>query len=111
MKTTRVWGYTCNLHDVNSASDMHEYGIFSGNVGPKNVGSENKGSENVGPENMGPENVGLENVGPENKVKVVGRWKWWKMWLPDVTNWVGESQCVAYDISNYVVTKRNNKIS
>ena len=69
-------GTELHLHDVVSASDMYWYAIYSGNTAPDNI------------------------------VQVAGRWTWWELWLPDVTNWVGQQNCVAYDISDYVVTKR-----
>lgn len=69
-------GTSLHLHDVVSGSDMYRYLIYSGNTAPDNI------------------------------VQVTGQCRWWKKWFPDVTNWVGKQECVAYDISDYVVTKR-----
>ena len=70
-------GTELHLHDVVSVSDMYWYEIFSGNTAPDNI------------------------------IQVAAQWTWWLQWLPDVTNWVYLKQrWVAYDISDYVVTKR-----
>ena len=68
-----------HLHDIVSASGMFLYNIYSG------------------------------NTGPDNKIQVGGGWgwQWWKDWLPDVTDWKWEQDCVVYNISDYLVAKRD----
>ena len=41
------------------------------------------------------------------KITVVGRYKWWNKWLPDITYWKCEADCVNYNVADYLVAKRN----
>jgi hypothetical protein len=68
-------GTGLHYHDTISADDMHLYNVCSGNT-PAGI-----------------------------KITVVGRWNWWKSWLPDITDWELEQVCIAYNVTDYLVTK------
>jgi hypothetical protein len=38
-------------------------------------------------------------------VSVAGCSNWWDTWLPHITDWKFVEECIAYDISDYVVAK------
>ena len=47
------------------------------------------------------------HTGAGNKVTVAaGRWKWWKKWLPDITDWEVTECSVAYNVADYMVAKQ-----
>ena len=47
------------------------------------------------------------HTGAGNKVIVVGKWKWWKKWLPDITDWKVTECSVAYNVADYMVAKQH----
>jgi hypothetical protein len=68
-------GTGLHYHDIISADDMYRYDVESGNT-PAGI-----------------------------KITVVGEWNWWKHWLPDITDWKLEQSCIAYNVTDYLVTK------
>ena len=40
------------------------------------------------------------------QITVAGRWRWWKCWLPHITDWKLTGRYIAYNISDYLVAKR-----
>jgi hypothetical protein len=68
-------GTGLHYHDIISADDMYCYAVLSGNT-PAGI-----------------------------KITVVGGWDLWKRWLPDITDWEWEQTCIAYNVTDYLVTK------
>jgi hypothetical protein len=68
-------GTGLHYHDIISADDMYLYNVRSGNT-PAGI-----------------------------KITVVGGWGWEKRWLPDITYWEVEQLCIAYNVTDYLVTK------
>ena len=66
-----------HYHDIISAHDMFEYGTWSG------------------------------HTAAGNKVTMVGVWNWEETWLPDITDWKVVENCIAYNITDYMVAKQH----
>ena len=68
-------GTGLHYHDVISAHDMHLYHVWSGEVGP-----------------------GI-------RILVPRKWSWWKLWFPDVTEWLLERMEIEYNLADFMVFK------
>ena len=43
----------------------------------------------------------------EGKQITVAGWWWWMYWLPQITDWKITERDIAYNLSDYLVAKRN----